>query len=144
MLKNLDPLLNAELLHILASMGHGDEIAIVDANFPAAAMGKRLVRFDGLSAPRVLKAVLSLLPLDDFVEHPVNVMEVVDDPEAVPEPVKEFQQSVDAAQGGPTTLGKVERFAFYERARNAFAVVATGETRLYGCILLTKGVIRPD
>ena len=143
MLKNLDPLLNADLLHALAAMGHGDEIAVVDANFPATAVAQRLVRFDGISAPRTLEAILSLLPLDDFVDHPANVMEVVGDPDAIPEPVRDFQEVIDAAEGRSVTLGKIDRFEFYDRARKAFAVVATGETRLYGCILITKGVIRP-
>jgi L-fucose mutarotase len=144
MLKGLDPLLNAELLHILAAMGHGDELAVVDANFPAASMAQRLVRFDGIGAPRLLEAILTLMPLDDFVIHPANVMEVVEDPHAVPEAVKDFQDVIDTAEGRHWDLGKIERFEFYERARKAFAIVATGETRLYGNVIVTKGVVRTE
>ena len=142
MLKALDPLLSPDLLHILASMGHGDELAIVDANFPATTMGKRLVRLDGIEAPRALAAVLTLLPLDDFVDAPLAVMR---DPNAKQDPpvLVAFKQAALAAEGRDTAFETVERFAFYERARDAFAVLATGEQRLYGCILVKKGVIRP-
>lgn len=143
MLKGIDPLLSAELLHVLRSMGHGDDIAVVDANFPAAAMGRRLVRLDGASAPRALQAVLSVMPLDDFVDEPCLRIEVVGDPDAVPEVCTEFQHIIDAAAEGDIRLGRIDRFAFYERARQAYAVVQTGELRLYGCILLKMGVIRP-
>src|SRR5450755_281964 len=98
MLKNIDPILSPDLLFILAAMGHGDELAIVDANFPAANMAKRLVRLDGVSAPRALQAALTLLPLDDYVDSPVTVMEVVGDQEAIPEPVAEFTAAVNAAE----------------------------------------------
>ena len=141
MLKGLDPLLGPELLHALAAMGHGDEIAVVDANFPAAALAQRLVRLDGVGAPRALAAVLSVLPLDTFTETPAVVMAVVGDPAVVPPPVREFQPLVDAAAGRRVRLVPLERSAFYARARAAFAVVATGETRAYGNILLAKGVI---
>ncbi len=143
MLKGIDPLLGPELLEILAAMGHGDELAIVDANFPAAAMARRLVRLNGISAPRALAAVLSLVPLDEFVEKPATVMQVVGDPEAVPEVVAEFRKVADAAEGRSVAFESVERFAYYDRVRAAFAVVATGETRLYGNVLIKKGVIRP-
>ena len=143
MLKGIDPLLSAELLHALRSMGHGDDIVVVDANFPAATMGRRLVRLDGASAPRALQAVLSVMPLDDFVDEPCLRIEVVGDPDAVPEVCTEFQHIIDAAENGGFRLGKIDRFAFYERARQAYAVVQTGELRLYGCILLKMGVIRP-
>jgi L-fucose mutarotase len=143
-LKGLDPLLSADLLHVLRSMGHGDELVIVDANFPAATMGERVVRMDGVSATRTLEAVLSVRPLDDFVEEPCARMQVVDDPDAVPEICQEFQAIIDRAEGRRVQLGKIERFAFYERARHAFALVQTGETRLYGNVLLKMGVIRPE
>jgi L-fucose mutarotase len=141
MLKTLDPLLNADLLHVLASMGHGDELAIVDAHFPAASMARRLVRIDGAGAPQVLAACLSLLPLDSFVESPANRMELVHAPEEVPPVAQDFQRAIDRAEGRHVPLGKIERHAFYERARHAYAIVATGETRPYGCILVTKGVV---
>jgi L-fucose mutarotase len=144
MLKGIDPLLHADLLHVLRAMGHGDELAIVDANFPAASMGRRVVRADGVSATRMLAAVLSVLPLDDFVDAPCARMEVVGDPDAVPEICGEFQAIVDRVEGRPVALAKLERFAFYARAREAFALVQTGESRLYGNLLLKKGVVRPD
>lgn len=143
MLKGLDPLLNADLLYVLRSMGHGDDLVIVDANFPAASMGKRVVAMDGVSATRTLEAVLSVMPLDSFVDAPCARMQVVDDPDAVPEICVEFQGIIDRVAGRGFPLAKIERFAFYERARQAFALVRTGETRLYGNILLKMGVIRP-
>lgn len=143
MLKNLDPLLGPDLLRILRSMGHGDEIAVVDANYPAQATAQRLVRLDGVPATRALQAVLSVLPLDAYVEHPVNTMQVVGDADAVPEIVTEFRRLVALADAN-AACGALERFAFYDRVKGAFAVVATGERRLYGNILLTKGVVGPD
>ena len=143
MLKNLDPLLGPELLRILRSMGHGDEIAIVDANYPAEARAQRLVRLDGVPATRALQAVLSVLPLDAYVQHPVHTMQVVGDADAVPEIVAEFRRLVASADAN-AACGALERFAFYDRVKGAFAVVATGERRLYGNILLTKGVIGSD
>jgi L-fucose mutarotase len=141
MLKNLDPILSPELLSVLAAMGHGDELAIVDANFPAVTMARRLVRLDGLGATRVLEAVLSVLPLDEFVDSPAAVMEVVGQPETVPETVREFQQAIDRAEAKSVKITAIDRFDFYDRARAAFAIVATGEMRLYGNVLLKKGVI---
>jgi len=141
-LKGIDPLLNAELLAVLAEMGHGDELAIVDANFPAVTMARRMVR-SSAPAPSVLKAVLTLVPLDDFVEAPMAVMEVVGAPTEIPEPVREFQSFADAAEGKAVKTERLDRFSFYERTKAAFAVVATGEPRLYGCVLIKKGVIRP-
>ena len=142
MLKGIDPLLGPELLHILRAMGHGDELVVVDANYPAAASAKRLVRLDGVDAPRALKAVLSLMPLDDFVEAPVAFMAVVGDPTAAPEITSEFQEIAEAAEGRPLTAERIDRFAFYERARHAYAIVATSDARLYGNVILKKGVIR--
>jgi L-fucose mutarotase len=141
MLKGVDPVLGPDLLHVLAAMGHGDELVVADGNFPATSLARRLVRLDGVDAPRALRAVLSVLPLDTFTPRPAAVMAVVGDPVAVPEPVREFQALVDAAAGRVVSLEALERFAFYERARAAFAVVATGERRPYGNILLVKGVV---
>ena len=140
LLKNLDPLLGPALLQILRSMGHGDEIAIVDANYPAATRTRRLVRLDGVSATDVLRAVLSVLPLDAYVQHPVHTMQVVENAAATPEIVAEFHRLVAAADAD-AACSTLERFNFYDRVNAAFAVVATGERRLYGNILLTKGVI---
>lgn len=144
MLKGLDPLLNADLLYTLRAMGHGDDIVVVDANFPAATMGKRLVRMDGHPAPRVLDAILSVMPLDTFVEASAWRMEVVGDPTAVPPICNDFQAVIDKHEGaGAFPLATLERFAFYERAKQCFAVVSTGESRLYGNIILKMGVIPP-
>ena len=142
MLKGLDPLLSPDLLHILAAMGHGDELAIVDANFPAVALARRLIRLDGIEAPRALQAVLSLLPLDEFVAAPLAVMQ---DPNATADPpvIAAFRRAALAAEGHEVAVEALDRFVFYERARDAFAVLATGERRLYGNIIAKKGVVRP-
>jgi L-fucose mutarotase len=144
MLKNIDAIVSPDLLFILAAMGHGDELAIVDANFPAANLAKRLVRLDGVGAPRALKAVLELMPLDDYAESPAAVIEVVGDPNAIPQPVEEFMTAINSAESRQVNVARIDRFAFYDRARAAFAILATGETRLYGCVLIKKGVIRPS
>lgn len=142
MLKGIDPLLSPELLAVLAEMGHGDELAVVDANFPAAAMARRLVRVS-TSASQVLHAVLTLMPLDDFAEEPLTAMKVDGKPEEIPEPVREFQEAADAAEGRKVKMARIDRLTFYDRAKKAFAIVATGELRLWGCVLARKGVIRP-
>jgi L-fucose mutarotase len=139
MLKGLSPLLSPDLLHVLASMGHGDEIVLADANFPAATHAKRLIRLPGAPAPAVLDAVLAVLPLDSFVTHAALTMQVVGDASSVPPAVAEFNTLL--RQHGHAEAGSLERFAFYERAAQAFAVVATGEGRIYGNILLKKGVL---
>jgi L-fucose mutarotase len=143
MLKTLDPLLGPDLLHALASMGHGDEIAIVDANFPAAGCARRLVRIDGCAAVPVVEAVLSVLPIDDFVEAPLATMAVVGSPDEVPEIVAEFRAAAERAEGRDLGTETLPRETFYARAREAFVIVQTGETRLYGNVLLRKGVVRP-
>ena len=141
MLKGISPLLTPELLKILAEMGHGDELVIGDANFPAQSMGKRCVREDGHGGVELLDAILSLFPLDTFVEAPVTLMEVVPGTIDYEPPVwKEFASTVEKHQPG-TKIGHIERFAFYDRARNAYATVATGERSLYACIILKKGVL---
>lgn len=141
MLRGIDPILSPDLLHTLAAMGHGDEIVIADANFPGTSMGQRLIRSDGVSASDMLRAVLSLMPLDTFVDDPAVTMQVVGDPDAVPEAVRDFQNIVNEVADTPVPLTGIERHAFYDRAKAAFAVIQTGETRLYGNIILKKGVI---
>lgn len=143
MLKGLDPLLGPELLQLLAAMGHGDELVIADANFPATSVARRLCRVDGSEATRLLQAVLSVLPLDQYVERPAAVMAVVGAPDETPEIVREFTRILAEAEGHPVGVERVERCAFYERARRAFAVVATAERRLYGNIIVAKGVVAP-
>ena len=142
MLYGIDPILGPDLLHALRAMGHGDELVIVDANFPSTSKANRLVRLDGVDAVKVLDAVLSLMPLDDFVDCAVFTMQVVDDPESVPEVVRLFGDVVGRRAPG-FTIGTLERFAFYERAEKTFVTVATGEGRLYGNIILKKGIVRP-
>ena len=144
MLKNIDPLLNADLLHTLRAMGHGDELVMVDANFPATSVAQRLIRLDGVDVIRAGEAILSVFPLDSFVEHTVLRMEVVDKPNEVPEVQREFQHIVDQSAGRAIALGSIERHAFYARAKQAYAVVATSERRPYGCFVLVKGVLKPD
>jgi L-fucose mutarotase len=143
MLKGLHPLLGPDLLHALASMGHGDEIGVVDANFPAAGLGRRVIRLDGVSAPAVLEALLTLLPLDDFVEHPLTTMSVVGALQSVPEVVAEIAALASRAQGRAVARQAMPREQFYERARQAFVLVQSGERRLYGNVLLRKGVVAP-
>ena len=144
MLKNIDPLLSPDLLMVLRSMGHGDEIAVVDGNFPAATMARRLVRLDGLTVTAVTNAILSVMPLDDFVPEAAWRMEVVGDPLAEQPIFEEFRTILARHEGSAFRLAALERFAFYERAKAAYAIVSTGETRLYGNIILKKGVIRAE
>ncbi len=143
MLYGIDPILGPDLLHALRAMGHGDELVIVDANYPALSKSKRLVRLDGVDAVRVLDAVLSLMPLDDFVDCAAYTMQPVEDPNAVPEVCRLFGEVVETRAPG-FAIGSIERFAFYERAEKTFVTIASGERRLYGNIILKKGVIRPD
>ena len=143
MLKNTDPLLSPDLLYILAAMGHGDEIVIADANFPAEFLGPVVIRADGISATDMLDAVLTLLPLDQFVEETAIGMEVVGDPTAR-QPIDDEFEAIIARHEPEKRYSKIERFAFYDRAKQAAAVIQSGETRLYGNIILKKGVIRPE
>jgi L-fucose mutarotase len=146
MLKAIDPLLSPDLLYVLQAMGHGDEIAIVDANYPAQSAGPDVVRLDAADATRALDAVLSLLPLDTFVPEACWRMEVVGAAGGDREPpiFAEFRAVIAEREGPEFKLGSLERFAFYERARRCFAIVATGERRLYGNVILKKGVVPPD
>jgi len=141
-LKNLPPLLGPDLLHILRAMGHGDDIAIVDANFPAHALANRLVRLDGHSATKVLEAILKVLPVDDFRDDPIRSMAVVGDADTKPEIVSEFERLVEAAEGRAIQAAALTREDFYAVAKDAYAIVVTGEGRLYGNLLVSKGVIR--
>ena len=141
MLKTINPLLTGELLAILRDMGHGDEIVLVDANFPAARVAQRLVRLPGIGIDRAAEAVLSLLPLDDFVDAPAAVMAC---PDGRPEIFDVFDQLLATANEGPVQVQQIDRFDFYERTKEAYAVVATGERRLYANLILKKGVLRDD
>ncbi|HEY1881001.1 MAG TPA: RbsD/FucU domain-containing protein [Caulobacteraceae bacterium] len=141
MLKGIDPLLGPELLAALRAMGHGDEIVIADANFPAESLARRLSRAAGIDAVRMARAVLGVLPLDDFALVAAYRMIVVDAPESEPEIVGDFRLALSEV-GYHGQIEAIERLAFYERAKAAFAIIATGETRLYGNLILRKGVIR--
>ncbi|WP_031517068.1 RbsD/FucU family protein [Streptomyces sp. NRRL F-5123] len=141
MLKGIDPLLSPDLLHALACMGHGDTVALVDRNFPAHSVNGRVIRLDGADVVSAGRAVLGLLPLDTFVPEPVARMEVVGDPGSRPPVQAEFLAVVTEQAGRPVAVEALERQAFYDRARAAFAVVITGEDRPYGCFLLAKGVL---
>jgi L-fucose mutarotase len=146
MLKGLDPILNADVLYALRAMGHGDDLIICDTNFPADSVARqtvlgRVLRIDRPAA-EVVRAVLSLYPIDTFVEDAAGRMEVVGEPETLLPVMQEVQAEVTAA-GGPQMIG-IERYAFYDRARQAYAVIQTGERRFYGCFALRKGVIPPD
>ena len=142
MLKNIPPILGPDLLGILRAMGHGDEIAIVDANYPADAAGPALVRLDGVSATDALDAILTLMPLDDFVDDAAFCMQVVGDA-SKREPVMDAFETIVKKHEPKMGLASLERFAFYERVSQGCAIVQTGERRLYGNILLKKGIIRP-
>lgn len=142
MLKNIPPLLGPDLLAILRAMGHGDEIAIVDANYPADSAGPVLVRLDGISATEVLDAILTLMPLDDFVDDAAFSMQAVGQTERR-EPVMEEFETIVRRHEPKMALASLERFAFYDRVKTAYAIVQTGERRLYGNILLKKGIVRP-
>lgn len=141
MLRNIDPILSPDLLYTLRAMGHGDEIVIADANFPGTSTGPDCIRADGSSASDVLCAILSVMPLDNFVSDPALTMQVVGDPDAVPDAVADFQRIINETADNPADVQGLERFAFYDRAATAYAVVQTGERRLYGNIILKKGVI---
>ncbi|KAM9344650.1 fucose mutarotase [Symphorus nematophorus] len=145
-LKGIPSVISPELLYTLAKMGHGDELVLADANFPASsicACGPKEIRADGLGIPQLLEAILKLLPLDTYVPSPAAVMDLVDSDKArrLPVPVWDTYTQLLGQAGSQAPLEEVERFAFYERAKKAFAVVATGETALYGNLILKKGVI---
>lgn len=149
MLKGIDPLLNAEVLRALRAMGHGDDLIIADTNFPSDSVARqtalgRLLRIDGVSAAAATAAVLSLMPLDRFVDDAAARMEIVGAPDEVPPVQREVQAAIDAAEGKAWPLVSIERYAFYERAKEAYCVIQTGERRFYGCFAFTKGVIPPD
>nr|XP_006207510.2 fucose mutarotase [Vicugna pacos] len=148
-LKGVPALLSPELLYALARMGHGDEIVLADVNFPTSSIcrcGPEEIRADGLGIPQLLEAMLKLLPLDTYVEKPAAVMELVpsDRERGLQTPVWRSYQSILLGAGCASPLAKIERFEFYERAKKAFAIVATGETALYGNLILKKGVLAPD
>ncbi len=144
MLKNINPILSPELLKVLCEMGHGDEIVIADGNFPAESVGKDavVIRADGHGVPEILDAVLSLIPLDQYSQKPAGLMEVVPGDPVVPVIWDEYKKIIQKNGEDPNAVEMIERFAFYERAKKAYAIVATGETAIYANILLKKGVVK--
>lgn len=145
MLKGIPSVLSPELLKVLCEMGHSDRIVIADGNFPVESMGKNavVVRLDGHGVPEILDAILQVFPLDTYVEHPVNLMEVMPgDPAETPiwEEYKEIISRYD--DRGSAAVGNIERFAFYEEAKTAYAIVATGEMAVYANVMLQKGVVK--
>jgi L-fucose mutarotase len=149
MLKGIDPRLNAEVLHVLRAMGHGDVLILADTNFPGDSIARatvtgQLLRMDNLTCAEAAQAVLSVLPLDTFVDDFAGRMEVVGHPHEVPPVQAEVQAAIDRAEGKPRPMIGIERFAFYDMARQAYAVIQTGERRFYGCFMFRKGVIPPE
>lgn len=149
MLKGISPLLNAEVLFALRAMGHGDDLIIADTNFPADSVARqtrlgKLLRIGNVTAAEAAAAILSVYPIDTFVDDAAARMEIVGKPDEVPPVQEEVQQALDAAEGKSTPMMSIERFAFYERAKQAYCVVQTGERRFFGCFAFRKGVIPPD
>ena len=148
MLKGIDPSLNADILHALRAMGHGDDLIIADANFPSDTVARqtvtgKLLRMDA-SASRAVAAVLSVMPLDPFVDDAAARMEIVGAPDEIPPVQAEVQAAIDMAEGKSWPMIPIERYAFYARSKKAYAVIQTGERRFYGCFALRKGVIGPE
>ena len=149
MLKGIDHRLNADVLHTLRAMGHGDTLVIADTNFPSDSIARStvrgsLLRMDNLTCAEAAQAVLSVLPVDTFVADFAGRMEVVGDPAQIPAVQAEVQAEIDRAEGRPRPMIGIERFAFYDEARKAYAVIQTGERRFYGCFIFRKGVIPPE
>ena len=147
MLKGISPLLSPELLKVLCEMGHGDELVIADGNFPCESMGKNavVIRADGHGVPELLDAILRLIPLDAYVEKPVALMEVVPgDTCPTPEIWDVYKKILEKYEPDNCAIDMTERFAFYERAKKAYLIIATGETAIYANILLKQGVLKPE
>ena len=144
MLKGISPLLSPELLKVLCEMGHGDELVIADGNFPAESIGKNavVIRADGHGVPELLDAILQLIPLDQYVDQPAALMKVVPGDPVVPVIWDEYRALLKKHGEDPDKVEMMERFAFYDRAKNAYAVIATGETAIYANVLLKKGVVK--
>ena len=149
MLKGIDPRLNAEVLHALRAMGHGDVLILADTNFPSDSVARatvtgKLLRMENLTCAEAAQAILSVYPLDTFVPDFAGRMEVVGAPDDIPPVQAEVQAEINAAEGSDRPMISIERFAFYDMARQAYAVIQTGERRFYGCFMLRKGVIPPE
>ncbi|MBJ7539376.1 RbsD/FucU family protein [Marinomonas transparens] len=146
MLYNIPSLITPELLYAMRAMGHGDELVIVDTNFPAQSHGKQCIRLSGVDVSQALAAILTLLPIDTFVENPFATMQVVGDPDAIPPAVQEFTDIIQKKAATQQTEEQqppvgLERFDFYERAKKAFVIIQTSDSRLYANIIIKKGII---
>ncbi|AWE43019.1 MULTISPECIES: RbsD/FucU domain-containing protein [unclassified Actinobaculum] len=141
MLKNIDPRLHPDLLYVLARMGHGDRLAVVDRNFPAESLGREVVRLDGLDIPSALEALLTVFPIDTFIDQPVAVMLDVQAPDVRPNVQAKALAQIEAVEQRPIGVEGLERFEFYQRTKSCYAVLTTTEDRPYGCFILTKGVV---
>lgn len=149
MLKGIDARLNADVLHALRMMGHGDALIIADMNFPSDSVARetnygRLLRMDNLTAAQAVEAILSVFPLDTFVDDFAGRMEIVGEPNTIPPVQTEVQNKINQAEESNRPMISIERFAFYKTARQSYAVIQTGERRFYGCFMLRKGVIPPQ
>ncbi len=144
MLINVNPLISPEILQLIRSMGHGDKFVLSDANFPSYSHANKLYRMDGLNIPQAAEALLSHFPLDSFISHPVERMEIDGKPEEVNDVHQDLIDTVKKVSGANWKVGSVERQKFYVEARKAMAVITTSDTRPYGCFMFTKGVLKPD
>ena len=144
MLINVNPLISPEILQLIRSMGHGDKFVLSDANFPSYSHANKLYRMDGLNIPQAAEALLSHFPLDSFIPHPVERMEIDEKPEEVNDVHQDLIDTVKKVSGVNWKVGSVERQKFYVEARKAMAVITTSDTRPYGCFMFTKGVLKPD
>ena len=144
MLINIDPILSPELLHALRSMGHGDKLVLADANFPSASLAKKLIRLDGVNIPNAAKAILSVFPLDSFIDYPVERMEIDGNPNEINDVHQDLIDVLKISAGDKWKVGSIERFKFYEKAKQAYMIVSTTDARAFGCFIITKGVIKPD
>ena len=149
MLKGIHPLLNADVLQALRAMGHGDDLIIADTNFPSDSVARqtrigKLLRIDNTTAAEAAAAILSVYPLDTFVDDAAARMEIVGKPDEIPQVQREIQKVIDKAEGKSWPMISIERHAFYERAKKAYCVIQTGERRFYGCFAFRKGVVPPE
>ncbi|MEQ8855777.1 MULTISPECIES: RbsD/FucU domain-containing protein [Gimesia] len=141
MLNGIPPIISPDLMYVLMKMGHGDDIVLADGNFPADSHAQRIIRLDGHGVPEILSALLPFFPLDTFVDQPAGLMNPVDDQAAEPPIWQTYRELIHQYDDRAPELEKIERFEFYERARQAYAIIATSETALYANLILKKGVV---
>ena len=144
MLINVNPLISPEILQLIRSMGHGDKFVLSDANFPSYSHANKLYRMDGLGIPEAAEALLSHFPLDSFIPHPVERMEIDGKPDEINEVHQDLIDTVKKVSGDNWKIGSIERQKFYVEAKKTMAVITTSDTRPYGCFMFTKGVLKPD